>query len=85
MRGLILAGIVMMLVGMLLVISSSLLYSSQANISVGGFVLIGPVPIVFGNGQYGIVLGILSFVLGILMIALLYAYLRRSKIRQQVS
>ncbi len=79
MRNLMIAGIVMILAGTFLIVGSSFLYSSQGNVSWGGFVLIGPIPIVFGNGKYGSVVSILSLVLGILMIVLLYIYLKKGR------
>ncbi len=42
------------------------------NTSAGGFILIGPFPIVFGTGGNGGELALLSVVLGILMITVLF-------------
>jgi uncharacterized membrane protein len=50
---------------------------SSGNGSAGGFILIGPFPIVFGSGSNGDVLALLSVVLGGLMIVLLFVMSRR--------
>ena len=51
--------------------------AGQGNASAGGFVLIGPIPIVFGSGSNGGVLALLSVVLGVIMVALLFVLGRR--------
>ncbi|MBI3859328.1 MAG: DUF131 domain-containing protein [Thaumarchaeota archaeon] len=51
--------------------------SGNAGASGGGFILIGPFPVVFGSGRYGGTLAELSLVLGVLMVALLLLRARR--------
>ena len=46
--------------------------ATVAGTSAGGFILIGPFPIVFGTGNNGEGLALLSVVLGVLMVALLF-------------
>jgi uncharacterized membrane protein len=45
--------------------------AGQGNASAGGFILIGPFPIVFGTGSNGGELALLSVLLGVLMVVLL--------------
>jgi uncharacterized membrane protein len=45
--------------------------AGQGNASTGGFILIGPFPIVFGTGSNGGELALLSVLLGVLMVVLL--------------
>jgi len=44
--------------------------AGQGNLSTGGFILIGPLPIVFGSGSNGWKLALLSVLLGGIMILL---------------
>lgn len=46
--------------------------TGEAAMSTGGFILIGPVPIVFGTGFNGKGLALLSLALGGVMVALLF-------------
>jgi len=46
------------------------------NSSAGGFVLIGPIPILFGGGKYGGFLAILSVAGGLVMLLMVYLLLR---------
>lgn len=78
MKSLLLAGFILILAGIIIVIIGSLIYTPQTNVSVGGFILIGPLPFLFGAGQYGPVLSIISLVLGIIMVILIYAYVRKA-------
>ena len=65
---LLLLGFLLVLGGIVVVGAGSL---GEAGVSTGGFVLIGPVPIVFGTGTSGNLLAVLSLVLGVLMLGLL--------------
>lgn len=49
----------------------------EGNVSSGGFVLIGPFPIVFGTGTGGRDLALLSVLMGSLMVVLLLAVVFR--------
>lgn len=71
MNRLLLAGILVIIVGMLVIALGS---STQGGVSTGGFVLIGPFPILFGSGQNGGQLATLSLVVGILMFLLIVVY-----------
>lgn len=65
----------LLVLGFLLVAAGIVLvaYGSveQGNVSTGGFILIGPFPIVFGTGSNGGELALLSVLLGGLMVVLL--------------
>lgn len=64
-----------MVLGALLVVAGFALVAygaaGQGNASAGGFILIGPFPIVFGTGSNGGELALLSVLLGALMVVLL--------------
>jgi uncharacterized membrane protein len=70
MNRLLLAGLVMIVAGILVVALGS---AGQGGVSTGGFVLLGPIPIVFGSGPSGWQIATLALVAGILMIVLLSA------------
>jgi uncharacterized membrane protein len=76
---LLLVGFLIVLVGFAILI----LGSSGGNISTGGFILIGPFPIVFGSGANGTQLGALAVVAGILM--LVFLFLAASRLRREVA
>jgi uncharacterized protein (TIGR00304 family) len=65
----------LLVLGALLVASGIVLLAygaiGQGNVSAGGFILIGPLPIVFGTGNSGEELAFLSVIVGILMVVLL--------------
>ena len=69
-------GFVLVIAGMATVASGSY---AGGNLSTGGFVLIGPIPIVFGSGGDGGVLATLSVLLGLLMMALLLLMVLRPR------
>lgn len=62
-----LAGFFIILAGFVLVIVGS---ASQTGVSSGGFILIGPFPIVFGTGGNGGQLAILSVAAGVILIVM---------------
>ena len=66
-------------VGFLLIVAGAAVVGigsvGQGTASTGGFILIGPVPIVFGTGNNGGNLALLSAVLGGMMLAMLLAML----------
>jgi len=59
-------GFILIFVGSLILVFASLLYGLKA--SLGGFILIGPIPIVFGSGEYSIPLIILGLALAVICI-----------------
>ncbi len=65
---LVVVGLLTILAGMALVILGS---ASQGTASTGGFVLIGPFPIVFGTGSSGGQLATLALIAGLVMVGLL--------------
>lgn len=70
-RALITIGLLLALVGASLLVYDA---SSQGGTSAGGFILIGPFPIVFGTGSNGGELAILSVALGVMMLILVVIY-----------
>ncbi|MEM2154305.1 MAG: DUF131 domain-containing protein [Nitrososphaeria archaeon] len=75
---LIFSGIFLCFLGFAIIFFSSI--SSFAvhsgNISTGGIIFIGPFPIVFGTGEYGLHLIWLSIVILILMLIISYIFLK---------
>ena len=51
----------------------------QTNASLGGFILIGPIPIVFGSGANGGEVALLSFLMGGLVVVILALLSRRHR------
>jgi uncharacterized membrane protein len=74
MNKLLVVGLLIIIVGMALVFLGS---ASQGGVSTGGFILIGPFPIVFGTGANGGQLAFLALVVGLLILVLLSALLWR--------
>jgi len=72
-------GIALLFLGVAFIVMGSL---TSGGVSTGGFILIGPLPIVFGSGSNGQILGLLSIALGLLMILLLYLGLRGLRARR---
>lgn len=66
---LLVAGIILVILGFILIMASSLL-SGDTNAEAGGVVFIGPIPVVFGSSK-GMVL--MAAVIGLVMLALLLA------------
>jgi uncharacterized membrane protein len=75
--GLIVLGISLVFVGIAVIIAVSAL--SGGSSSVGGVILIGPIPIVFGAGPDGAWLIVLSVVLTIISVVLFLIMNRRIK------
>jgi uncharacterized protein (TIGR00304 family) len=75
MRNLLFAiGIMVVMAGVALITIGA---AGQGNVSTGGFVLIGPFPIVFGSGGNGSQLALLSVVVGVLLVILIAIWARR--------
>ncbi len=68
MRGLFAVGFLLVAAGVVLLAYGSL---GQGNVSSGGFILIGPLPIVFGTGSNGGELALISVMVGIVMVFML--------------
>jgi uncharacterized protein (TIGR00304 family) len=73
-------GFLLIFVGLALLLTSV----PGSNVSTGGFVLIGPIPIVFGSGTNGSPLAVLAVGLGIAMLLWLFALARRAKTESEV-
>ena len=61
-------------VGMAILIAGS---ADTGSTSTGGFVIIGPVPIVFGSGPNGTMLGLLAVAMGAVLVVLLFLFAKR--------
>jgi uncharacterized membrane protein len=69
---------VMIFLGIVLVAVGGI---SGGNVSSGGVIFIGPVPIIFGSGSNGAILALIALLAGVVMIALTYLYTRRLRTR----
>jgi uncharacterized membrane protein len=67
-------GLAVVIAGFALVILGS---AGQANVSAGGFILVGPFPIVFGTGSNGGQLALLSILAGLVLIVLTALWAKR--------
>ena len=71
-------GFFIILVGVIITVSAALLFGGDSA-SIGGFILIGPFPIVFGAGPEAPWLALFAIILGILSVILFLAlWWRRS-------
>jgi uncharacterized membrane protein len=70
MNKLLVAGLIIIALGVGLILLGSV---SQPGVSIGGFILIGPIPIVFGSGVNGGQLATLALALGLLFVVLVLA------------
>ena len=69
-----LVGLALLLSGFGLIVVGSF---GEGSVSTGGFILIGPLPIIFGSGKYGGLLAALSVVAGLVTLVMVYLLLRR--------
>lgn len=69
-------GFVLILAGFVLVFLGSI---GGTSISTGGFVMIGPVPIVFGSGTNGSIVAVLAVCMGLLMLFWFVLLARRTR------
>jgi uncharacterized membrane protein len=77
---LLLAGISLVFVGIAVIVVSSIVLGSG---SVGGVILIGPIPIVFGAGPDALWLILVSVVLSVISIVLFLVLNRRARKEQK--
>ncbi|MDW8023560.1 MAG: DUF131 domain-containing protein [Nitrososphaerota archaeon] len=70
-------GFFIILVGIVLLVAAALL--SEGSASFGGFVLIGPFPIVFGAGPAAPWLVLFAIILGVLTVAFLFLMWKRGE------
>ncbi len=75
--GFLLLGIALVFVGIVVLVLASVVLSRSG--SIGGIILIGPIPIVFGAGPYSTILIIISAVLAALSFALFILMSRRTR------
>jgi uncharacterized membrane protein len=66
-------GICVIVVGMVILLAS---VASQGQVSGGGVIFLGPFPIVFGSGPSGGLLALISLVIGGIMVALTFLWVR---------
>ncbi|MEM3616399.1 MAG: DUF131 domain-containing protein [Candidatus Bathyarchaeia archaeon] len=69
-------GFFIILVGIIITVVAALLFGEGIG-SFGGFILIGPIPIVFGAGPGATWLALFAIILGILSILLLFILWRK--------
>src|SRR5439155_26705599 len=69
-------GVVLLFLGFAMIVLGSF---AGSDATVGGFVLIGPIPIVFGSGKDAGLLAILSVAAGLIMITMVYLTLRQTR------
>ena len=68
-------GLVLLFLGFAMIVLGSF---TGSNATVGGFVLIGPIPIVFGSGKDAGLLAILSVAAGLITIVMVYLTYRQT-------
>ncbi len=68
-------GFFLIAVGIIITVATTLLFGEGTS-SFGGFILIGPIPIVFGAGPAATWLALFAIILGILSIILFLVFLR---------
>ncbi|MEM3565601.1 MAG: DUF131 domain-containing protein [Candidatus Bathyarchaeia archaeon] len=69
-------GFFIILTGIMIMVAAALLFGEGTG-SVGGFILIGPFPIVFGTGPEATWLALFAIILGILSVTFFFILLRR--------
>ena len=69
-------GVFLLFLGFAMIVLGSF---TGSNATVGGFVLIGPIPIVFGSGRDAGLLAILSVAAGLILIGMVYLTFRRTR------
>lgn len=72
-----LIGFFIILVGIIFLVVAA--FSSESSISFGGFVLIGPFPIVFGGGLEAQWLVLFAIILGVLSLIMFFIIRKRCK------
>lgn len=71
-------GFFIILLGVIILVVGALLYGGS-NINIGGFILIGPIPIVFGAGPEAPWLVVFAIILGVLSIILFLVFWKRGR------
>lgn len=76
------AGILLCFMGLMIIflVSLNTISGTSGNISTGGVIFIGPFPIIFGTGEYGLQLIWLSIIISILMIIVSYIFIKNVKV-----
>ena len=75
---LILLGVIFSFVGVM-IMSIGLVIEASGSISTGGVIFIGPIPIVFGSGEYGSQLIWIGLIITILMFLISYVIIRNRR------
>jgi len=75
--GLLLVGLALLFIGIVVLVVASIVLGGSG--SVGGVILIGPIPIVFGAGPNSTWLIIVSIILALLSVALFILMSRRAR------
>jgi len=69
-------GVLLLFLGFATIVLGSF---TGTNATAGGFVLIGPIPIVFGSGKDAGLLAILSLAAGLIMVGMVYLTFRQTR------
>ena len=64
------AGLALIFAGVALMAASTVAGAQPPGLSYGGVLLIGPIPVIFGGGPYGLQMVILAAALGVVLLAL---------------
>ena len=82
MFSLVIFGIVLVVIGTFIIIVASLVLGGSGN--VGGIIMIGPIPIVFGAGPNTTYLIVIGAVLSIISVILFIVTNRRTRLKEEV-
>ncbi|MFA5572696.1 MAG: DUF131 domain-containing protein [Crenarchaeota archaeon] len=82
MFSLVIFGIVLVFIGTFIIIVASLVLGGSGN--VGGIIMIGPIPIVFGAGPNTTYLIVIGAVLSIISVILFIVTNRRTRLKEEV-
>ncbi len=77
MQRLLAVGFAIVIAGMILLIVGA---AGQGSLSAGGVVFIGPFPIVFGSGQNGSELALISLMIGAIMVGFTLLWVRSTRL-----
>ncbi|MGQ9781881.1 MAG: TIGR00304 family membrane protein [Nitrososphaeria archaeon] len=80
----ILFGMILCIIGFMVSLAGALMIA-PSNVSAGGVVFIGPFPIVFGSGQYGIQLMWLGLAIALIMILASYTMILHKRMAESSS
>lgn len=71
-------GMILFVIGFTLIFLGSLI-SAAADVSTGGVIIIGPIPILLGSGPYGQILTLISALIALFVVILYFVHIFRGK------